>query len=654
MTTSSTQPRRRGLQHRAVRTAVVTIVASILATTWGPAAPAATAATADLRVALPMTEDTLSVEAASGTAILVDTHYGLRLSQDSGATWVAANVPSDWSPYFRHVENGKAVSLEEDWQAGTRTIRVFSFGANAVQDYSVPIDLQAYSSTTGVGSIPGGWVSVALATGALTDLDVEESVIADGFDGDSDFVMGEATSAVRATTTRNQQTYARGDGFLDVVPLSGGVGPAPVRVPGLGDVKVVGDQVVYTTATTSGLAVCRRALTMATPASCAQVVEGDFSASWVYLSASRTWAVARAETDAGELAWLVEGGTILPIDMSALRWAFVSLRSDPVRPLVAVGTPTGSSIHQVTSDGSTSRLFGYPPAPATPRSLALTPTTVAGEDGRPSPVDVWGQGWSRSITGAGLGTETLLPTRASQVMASAGRMIANTVNGAQVFDRGVLRTTLPIDEGRWKRGRLSGPYFQSGTGRVVHTVSGETIDSSARDIFGSLALEEVDAEAGRYRVRDVGSSVAPVEFTLPDPFKGAWQPRLWGDWVAFGFDSGDYRQGTVVFNYRTNEVKTLDSEFPLDLGDGFVVLSNDEIWNFRTGERVTLDGVSGPVATDGVHRVAFATASELVVRTLEGTGTSAPRVLGTLVADSDLGVGEVWRPEIDGDCRRFG
>ena len=241
-----------------------------------------------------------------------------------------------------------------------------------------------------------------------------------------------------------------------------------------------------------------------------------------------------------------------------------------------------------------------------------------------------------------------------------------TAAQVQRFDRGTSMGAF----GTWSRVsnvQQSGPYTWVEAVNAAFLLERRVYDASRQATgsvdavgnFGSLVWEHTSVSPAAYRVVDAAdASVAPISFGNP-AFPGAtsfYPQYMWGDWTIWNVSTS---AGPAVgsYNYRTQETHLFSptsSGFGGVVGDGFASVRNYtdgslSMVNFVTGAVVsTLPAGVGQVASDGWRHVAFSTSTDVVVRTLDGVGLSAPRLLGAVSSGSlDLSVAGQWSVDVD-------
>ncbi|HSK33791.1 MAG TPA: hypothetical protein VK903_09920, partial [Propionicimonas sp.] len=354
-----------------------------------------------------------------------------------------------------------------------------------------------------------------------------------------------------------------------------------------------------------------------------------------------------------EYVYLPGPDTLSPVSPTA---AMLSLtvygRGDSDAPLATVLTAGGGYLGTYAA-GAVTKLFDLPETTATTSALVVTPQSVSGLDNRPASGIAGAQAWTRPLEGVSLQAEQLLGPRATGLSASGDRTLITAADGAHLLEGGqVVRTIAGVTHAR----SLSGPYFLSGStaNADVMRVDGTTVLASAGDVvalFGSLALRK--AGAG-YEVVDVTQPSTKTTVDFAECSGSDFEATgLWGDWVlARESGSGD----TVVLDFRHPADCYTRAGSPLAVGDGFALVEptdpdtdnpNLEVWNFLNGHVDLLGSNPATVATDGSHKVAWTTATELKTSMLDDTVTpSAPRVLGVLASPS-VAMGSPWTLDLD-------
>ena len=339
---------------------------------------------------------------------------------------------------------------------------------------------------------------------------------------------------------------------------------------------------------------------------------------------------------------------------------------DSERPLVSVWKATAGYIGQVEVGGTVSRLFTHPTSPVDVTALRLAADRLTGLDDRTGVQAGGYQAWGRSLPDSRIGAESLFGPQAVEIGASSSRTLVDDGNRLQLFDGGKAAGSLTPPKFGANVESLSGPYFY---GRTVAYDQVIRVDGQAlrrgqmRALFGSRALMLTNQSLNRYEVADV-TSTASTRVDVPLAFGPMTFDAvgLWGDYVL-GFNTlGAARTPTtVVLNYRTHQ-SWQHAGYPIEIGDGFVVMQlpaaagdphTDDVlgvWNILTGAVTRMpDRDWRAVSSDGSHRLAYSTGSQLVVRDIVGAARSAPRVLGAIAQPGlNLITGKaVWSLSID-------
>lgn len=630
----------------------------------GAIAPtAASAAGDDLRVTLPGAMAEQTVIAASGTSLLLSSTGGRTpdgLSTNNGATFVPFTPTVPPNGTIVHVARGKVV-----WATiggGATTLHAYDFANEAPVQTVVEGWVEAADSHTAVlrSDTDGGSTRSAqdLVTGEVHPLRFAPATEAATAGTAIDIDDG---SLVLAATTTTDADGLAGDGYLDVAPTTGEPSPlaAPELVPGLVSAVLRGDQVVYATVAVEGFSICFRAVAdWATPSCQAFSVDGvpDPRAATAALSVGADWVLVNPRWGAGSQANLVVDGAAAPsppapvVAPDADRVSVFAV-GDSARPLVSVWKGTIGYIGQVDAHGTVTKLFNHPTSPVEVTALRLTADRLTGLDDRTGDDAAGYQAWQRTVSDTAIGTESRFGPHAVEIGASASRALLDDGTRLQLFDGGRAAGSLTPPKYGVNAASLSGPYFYGRTVAYdqVMSVDGAMLrKGQVRALFGSRALMLTNQSLNRYEVADV-TSTASTRVEVPAAFQPATFDAmgLWGDYVL-GFNTLGASQTptTVVLNYRTHQ-SWQHAGYPIEIGDGFVVMqlpasSGDPnvddvlgVWNILTDAVTRMpDRDWGAVSSDGSHRVAYSTGSQLVVRDIGGAARSAPRILGVLAQSS--------------------
>jgi hypothetical protein len=483
-------------------------------------------------------------------------------------------------------------------------------------------------------------------------------------------------SLVLATTTTTDAEGLASDGYLDLVPVTGEASPlaAPAVVPGLVSAVLRGDQVIYATAAAEGFSICFRDVAGWESPSCQPfTVDGvpDPRAATAALAVGLDWVLVTPRWGAGSQANLVVNGTAGPAAPVAVvapvaNRVDVFAVGDSQRPLASVWKGTTGYIGQVNKVGTISPLFAHPTTPVDVTGLRLTADRLTGLDDRTGDQAAGYQAWGRSLTDSAIASEKLLGPQAVEIGASGSRTLLDDGSRLQLYDGGQPAGSLAPPKFGANAESLSGPYFY---GRTVAYDQVMRVDGAAqrkgqvRTLFGSRALMLTNQSLNRYEVADV-TSPASTRVDVPAAFQPATFDALglWGDYVL-GFNTLGASQTptTVVLDYRTHQ-SWRHSGYPIEIGDGFVVMqlpaaagdtNTDDVlavWNILNDTVTRMpDRDWSAVSSDGSHRLAYSTGSQLVVRDIVGAGRSAPRVLGVITQPSlNLITGQAtWTLSID-------
>ncbi len=227
-----------------------------------------------------------------------------------------------------------------------------------------------------------------------------------------------------------------------------------------------------------------------------------------------------------------------------------------------------------------------------------------------------------------------------------------TATGVRTFDRGVATQT--AEQPGAELVQQSGPYLLTDESAVRSANGSWRVIEGLNDIFGGLGVIGAEGSVegvADFRVRDLtGAGAADIVFSLK-AHDVSTEALIWGDWVAAEYNRAngedDWEPGTIAYNYRTKAMLKLIGA-PVDLGDGVVITKDsDNAFSavvLRSGVTRKLTTGEQLVSIDG-SRVAYSAAGKVIVDSIAGAGTSAPRSLGVVAPVSFSGT--VWTPQID-------
>jgi hypothetical protein len=629
------------------------IVGGVLtaALVWGLSPQTASAATGELRVPIPDVPAAIEIQAVSGNSILAVIGDDYRLSTDAGKTWTTAKLPiqscDDCSFGVGRVESG-VVPLRRE--AAKTTVGWYSLTGNKAVGAAVDVDEEVRMAGDYVAVTDGDRYKVLKSDGTSWSLDPQP----DGIFADGSVLIEESGRLDRVTSSGATTTLVTGfdedrnDNYA-----------------------IAGNLLAYT----HGLQLCVRGLSAAEH--CAVLHDGSTD---IALVTSAGVLVGYDDTQYWYplASGVLQAGVKLALSDRVYYSAANSQEDQP--PLFSAADPTGSRLLRAKADGSLQQVASVASTTrAQSKGIALTPTTLVGVRSAGGNTD---RTWARSV-GSAIGAErTLFDSSASGVssagrwatasaVASAGRWAAYTANGVvRLYDGDGARSTSLTAPKNGTLTAMSGAHLLASvdgedetTYQVWNPTGGWQKDDKALDLFGSLVLDST-AKDNVVTVRDTAGGSATTTVTLPggatDCYTGY---RIWGDWVAAdhyildpdesdGCDGGPIDK-VVAKNFRTG-ASTSHAGSLLGLGDGVAVIAgNDAVaysaWNLKTGANTQLNGTfdwNAGFAIDG-GRVAYNTMTELVIRTIDGVATSAPRSLA-VVADTSFNPTKApWAVDID-------
>ena len=645
--------------------AAVSLGLGVLTVTAVPASAAPEAVT----IPIPKTQAPPYIVAASGNGAIIerwdaatdDSTYVA--SNDNGSTWTPVDLPYFDGSTSTYAGAGKYLYATSD-AADNRIVMSYDFQTKATT--KVFDAVEAFEELTPTVGIQKEYSDdeESLAGFTTTTLDNGDTrflpyVQRSGKYADVTTHVG-AGSELLVTTINQSSSGAAAAGYLDVVPFDGSK-TLSAKVSALSAAELRGDQVIYVTTSKSNASICFRSLSAWSKPVCKVLKKGNYSRAVSSLSFGSDWVAVQIERSPLVWEYFTVGGTIAPATPVAVKapdgktLLGLSAPGDAERPLAYLVSDAGGSVARYEASGSFTHMLDYEEQDGYVDSLEVTPGGVVASDIRPASDLPGYQVWSRSISGGVASAEKLFAPRASSggINASAARTIVRNRTGIHLLDRGEYVRKLPTN---WNIEDLSGGYYLADTAKdpEMRTVNGTRVQTKVSAIFGSKALKELSGN--RYQVVDVTGKSTTVTGTIPA--KATWgldSAKLWGDYVVVNAENEDDDPIALVFNYRnSSEVYELTG-YPLALGDGYVVVKDDEqltLWRFVQGTKTTLlssEDYTDALGSDGSHTVAYIDGGDIVVRNLSDVGTTQPLLLG-LVAPSSLNnkpTAASWRPEID-------
>lgn len=595
----------------------------------GPTDPAPTAAAAELSTPLPTVPRDYHVLAATGDQIWVEFNSGdRRRSTDGGASWRQVQLTYELGPAI----GGDRWFSYYGGDDGMASPRVYDPAGDPVAGggwWGEDLELAALGPRAALAT--NGRLITASRSRKVTfpALPTSAGTVKHRYAFTSD-----SATLVRISTTTKAHDYA------SVIDVATGKPSGRLTLPRTGQHRVSGSALYSLTGTASGLQLCRQPLPSGA-AGCQQVRAGDQRQSNATLHQAGAVSLIRDPGSAPPL--LVQDGRVVSVVLPA---GTASWRSegpgDPTLPLIRTVDGNGDPHHlRIGADGLTTEYLPVPRVPVELSAVALTPTTLLGSY-RGGLSD--GPAWTRSIDAQALGAPQPADGMRSVDGASGSRwLLRDNQYRVHTYDQGRRQDAFPANSYA-----LSGPYLMDGDGQVRLVNGTKPITRRADAIFGSLVAERVTSKGTALAVRDLNGTGRPVTVTLHETERPFRQPYLWGDRIGGTFDSDGGHQAVVV-DYRTGQRLTHQGEL-MALADGFALLSDDDYrlstWNLTTDAVAPLGAEpNSPFAIAGA-RVAYSTGTELVVRTVDDAGRSAPRLLGVLT-HGEASATSPWTIELD-------
>ncbi len=597
---------------------------------------------------------------------------GFMRTTDAGATWQSAALnfaPGFWAApgilqARRHLSDGGG-NLTTAWQLDAYALATDTVTTSTVHTQTPTDSVVTMNQSTWLFSVPNvvGFQALDLASDARTNVLVPGgvttptptllptgAVVWSGLNGSNQPVVALAASP----------TAAAG-------PWVSGAAPVWVSSNALSWIRLGSTMDLCTRPFDLSAEVC----TVMAPNDGYSVDHWDFSfASYGTVGIVRRSFTVPGQSVATQVNYVMSGSSAASLQVpSGTSWDGSVLGTCLVGD-TAYGTihdSTGTTtVKRVQPDGTLAAGFPTPTRPARPTTLAVTPTTVAGLDNRHSTTGPLFPTWTRPVTGAGLGAETLLADEFSWVGASTGRLVGVGTGPYRHYDRGVFQNEVPSYSSVYPT--LSGPYLNQFDGvdtSKVYSVRGGAPLRTAGNAYQFGSLQVQGAGSGppwtSFSLTDVTTGTAST-ITLPGSLGGCVMVDVWGDVLALY--CGLYSDRLVLYNFRTSAVVAeLDdtatiTRYFLASGDGYALITESDLntmtdtvslWNSATGTKTALPlAAASPVASDGVGHLAYATATDLVWRDFSSLSTSAPRVLGWLAsATFDMSASSSWAVEVD-------
>jgi hypothetical protein len=630
----------------------------------------ASAAPEAVTIPIPKTQAPPYIVAASGNGAIIekwdaaaeDSTYVA--SNDNGSTWTTVDLPNFEQSGATYVGAGHFLYETSD-DADKMVVYRYDFQTKATtKAFDTVVSFDDLTPTVGVERNYSdaddesllGFTTTVLSTG---DTQFLPYVQRRGKYSDVTTHVG-AGAELLVTTINQSSSGAAAAGYLDVVPFDGSK-TLSAKVSALSAAELRGDQVIYLTTSTSNASICFRSVSAWSKPVCKVLKKGNYSRAVSSLSLGTDWVAVQIERSPLVWEYFTVGGTTAPATPAAVKApsgkTLLGLLApgDADRPFAYLVSDTAGSVARYEASGSFADMVDYEEEDGYVDSLQVTPGGVVASDIRPASDLPGYQVWSRSISGGVAGAEKLFAPRASSggVNASDARSIVRNRNGIHLLDRGEYVRKLPTN---WNIEDLSGGYYLADTAKdpEMRAVDGTRVQTKVSAIFGSTALKELSGN--RYQVVDVTGKFKTVTGLIPE--KATWgldNAKLWGDYVVVNAENEDDDAIALVFNYRNPSENYELTGYPLALGDGYVVVNDEQqlmLWKFVEGTTTTLlasEDYSDAVGSDGSHTVAYIDGSDIVVRHFGDVGTTQPLLLG-LVAPSSLNnkpTAASWKPQID-------
>ncbi|MBI4901851.1 MAG: hypothetical protein HY829_15440, partial [Actinobacteria bacterium] len=645
-----------------VRDAMVLVLAAVLAVGTLAFSPAkAYAAVPEVRSALHAGVDASGPFAVFGSTVL----FGTSRSTNTGGTWSgdAKLSASTWQMAVNGTFVGYSVA------GSTYTAVVYNASTGAQTTYPLP------GMTAPPASMSSSWAlsGSGVAYSAYNFVSGGSPIALTPPAGPMSNPAAQLTPSQKVLWTgsngTNQPAYA-------VASSPSATPTAWLSLDGVKGAVATPEQLVYVRATTSYFEICSRQLSDLTGGEyCAPKVSGSFDFVDAQFSSFALWTLVNVRMVSGSSStyaayiWSGSGATKIAVPsgsyMDMPSSAGADTYGDTPYALFRDAT-TLPTIQRVNADGGLTAGFPLPTTPAAAVGyLSVAPDRVVGADSRDAALQL--QTWTRTVSGAGFGSETLLPVRASGLKASAARTAVSGPAGLSLYDRGAARGTFTDP----RLSQLSGPYVmrqgwnatassaQSDIVTVDNTPVGTFLGASGA-LFGSEYVswkpDPTNVNSARVVTTDLTGRAAAQSITLDPttPTADCLAGRVWSSMLFLTCGTSSLRVYDLATGNKVNSLAAPSGQFVnlTDVGDGYAIVTFNNIdynlWNVSQGSLTPLTDCTNDATSDGVGHVACSSSSQLIWRDFSSLSTSPPRLLGIMASSTaDFSNGAAWSIDID-------
>lgn len=643
---------------RAVRLLLIVTMGSLLVLGAAVTGTVKAYAATDVRTPLAAGPTIASPFAVFGTTVVL----GAYRSTNTGGGWAPDATLS--SAVWRYAGESKLVGYTNTGSTYSATVFTPSSGASS-PPYPLPASPVSMNAT---------WSLSYGSSGSYT----AHNFVSPGTDA-TPTSPSPAAGQTAQITPSGAVLWSNTSGTFAVAATPSATAGAWVSIPGVRDFLATQDKLLYVMYDANKVSICSRPLSSLSSApTCAVAMSGvDYSdpnlADFTLLSfGSLTVMTATLASGSSLLPAYVWSGSGAAAQIQLPTGSSIDQPEAVPMPrlygdsayVVVRDADTVGSIKKVNADGTLSAGFSPPNTYTAITSLAVAPDRVVAADARDA--STLNASWSRAVSGAGFGTLTPLPSRASWLDASAGRTAVSGPIGLLLFDRGTL--THVFTDASFTS--MSGPYVTqqiddtSGAGVTkISTADGAavaTFPGWSGLLFGSQYVTQTKGDAGSgpvsLTVNSLTGGTAAKQITLPAETAPCWASSVWGDNVALSCGTSiqvySLRTGGYVASYAgpANTYVALAA-----FGDGYAVIrqgtvtTTNLLWNLSSSTTTALPCSGwGPIATDGEGHLACTSDTELIWRDFSALSTAAPRVLGMLApASVNFTTTLAWTTQID-------